>query len=257
MSNLSDIRGILFDLDGVFFVGDHAITGAAETIAHVKQRQIPCRYVTNTTTQSRDAMAQKLQAMGLAIQSHDIISTPHAALLYLRQQGFKSCHLLVADQVKPEFAEYSDDSNQPDAVIIGDIGDAWNYALLNRVFGMLMEGSQLIALHKGKFWQTSAGLHMDIGAFVAGLEYVTGKHAVIIGKPSEAFFSLAIQQLNLPTDQVLMVGDDIDSDVGGAQRSGLRGALVKTGKYRAEYAAASRIKPDWVLDSVADLVRLV
>ena len=257
MNNLDNIRGILFDLDGVFFVGDQAIAGAADVIAHVQRKQMPFRYVTNTTTQSRDTMANKLQAMGLSIQNHEIISTPYAAVLYLRQQGFKSCHLLVADEVKSEFAEYRDDTDQPDAIIIGDIGDAWHYDLLNRVFRLVMQGSQLIALHKGKFWETAEGLRMDIGAFVAGLEYVTGKQAVIIGKPSEAFFSLALQQLNLPKQQVLMVGDDIDSDVGGAQRSGLRSALVKTGKYRAGYAASSRIKPDVLLDSVADLPRFL
>ncbi|MDD2759247.1 MAG: TIGR01458 family HAD-type hydrolase [Methylomonas sp.] len=254
MACMDDISGILFDLDGVLFVGDRMIAGADTVVALVKQKQIPCRFITNTTTQSRDAIAQKLQGMGLSIQSREIISTPSAALLYLRQQGYRSCHLLVADEVKPEFEGIHESDLNPGAVVIGDIGSAWNYELLNKVFGMLMNGADLIALHKNKFWQTDEGLRMDIGAFVAGLEYVTGKQAAVIGKPSPAFFELAIRQLELPAARVVMIGDDIDSDVGGAQRAGLKGALVRTGKYRPEYAAASPIRPDYIFDSVADML---
>ena len=254
MSVLNGIRGILFDLDGVFFVGNQMIAGSDRLVAHLKQKRIPCRFVTNTTTQTRSTIAEKLQAMGLPIQSDQIISTPSAALAYMRQQAYGSCHLLVADAVKPEFNSFPCDDHHPDAVVIGDIGDAWNYQILNKVFLMLKNGAQLIALHKNKFWQTEDGLRMDIGAFVTGLEYVSDKQAVVIGKPSQAFFQLAVDQLKLPAIDVLMVGDDIDSDVGGAQRAGLKGVLVRTGKYRADYAASSPIQPDLVVDSVADLI---
>lgn len=254
MAILNGIRGILFDLDGVFYVGNQPIADADKVIAHVRRKQLPCRFVTNTTTQSRASIAQKLQALGLPIHSQEIISTPSAALMYLRQQGYSCCHLLVSDEVRHEFEDFPCSDVNPDAVVIGDIGDAWNYALINNVFKMLMGGAELIALHKNKFWQTEHGLRMDIGAFVAGLEYVTGKQATIIGKPSPAFFQLAIKQLQLPATQVVMIGDDIDSDVGGAQRAGLSGVLVRTGKFRPEYASASSIEPDWVIDSVADLI---
>lgn len=253
MASLAEVRGILFDIDGVLYVGNQMIAGADTIIAQIKQKQIPCRFITNTTTQSRDAIARKLQALGLPIQSHEIISTPSAALMYLRQQAYPSCHLLVAEAVRQEFEDFPCSELNPRAVVIGDIGSAWNYEILNKVFKMLMAGAELIALHKNKFWQTDEGLRMDIGAFVAGLEYVTGKQATIIGKPSPAFFKLAIQQLKLPASQVVMIGDDIDSDVGGAQRAGLKGVLVRTGKFRPEYAAASNIEPDAVIDSVADL----
>lgn len=256
MSKLSDIRGILFDLDGVFYIGDRAIDGVGEVIEQLQQKRIPFRFVTNTTVQSRASLAQKLQGMGLPVNAEQILSAPHAAVLYLRQRGYRSCHALVADEIKPEFAEFDARGSHPQAIIIGDIGEAWSYALLNHVFQLLMSGSQMIALHKNKFWQTLDGLHVDIGAFVAGLEYVTGQQAVVIGKPSLAFFELAVQQLGVLKQQVIMVGDDIDSDVFGAQQAGLKGVLVRTGKYREAYTAASSIKPDAVLDSVADLMLL-
>ncbi|WP_150049974.1 MULTISPECIES: TIGR01458 family HAD-type hydrolase [Methylomonas] len=257
MLAFTEVRGMLFDLDGVFFVGCEAIPGGAELLVGLKARGIPYRFVTNTTTLSRANMAVKLQAMNLPIQAEEIISAPYAALLHLRRNGYRACQLLLADQVCKEFSEFSCDSEQPQAVVIGDIGSAWSYALLNQVFQRVMAGSELIALHKGKFWQTEAGLQLDIGAFVTGLEYATGKAATVIGKPSPAFFSAALAELDLPAHQVAMVGDDIDSDVGGAQQAGLKGMLVKTGKYREAYAQASGVTPDATLASIADLRTLI
>ena len=120
---------------------------------------------------------------------------------------------------------------------------------------MVMAGAELIALHKAKYWQTQDGLQVDIGAFVAAVEYATGKEATIIGKPSPAFFQAAVQELDCPRDEIVMIGDDIDADVGGAQKCGIRGILVRTGKYRQEYVSASAITPDAVLDSIAQLPR--
>jgi HAD superfamily hydrolase (TIGR01458 family) len=120
---------------------------------------------------------------------------------------------------------------------------------------MLMDGAGLIALHKGKYWQTAEGLRVDIGAFIAGLEYVTGVDATVIGKPSPAFFQAAVNELGCSKDEIVMVGDDIDADVGGAQQCGIRGILVRTGKYRQDAVAVSSIVPDGTLDSIAHLVQ--
>ena len=94
---------------------------------------------------------------------------------------------------------------------------------------------------------------MDIGAFVAGLEYVTQKEAIVIGKPSKDFFDLAVEDMGLPVGEVVMVGDDINSDVGGAQQAGLKGVLVKTGKYREQLVRHADVPPDLVIESVAKL----
>lgn len=257
MKKTHDIHGILFDLDGVFYVGSKVIDGAYDTIHHVKERGIPYRYVTNTTTQSRDALSRKLHTLGLPIEPHEILSAPYAACVYLRQRQPRSCYFLVSEAVIDEFREFATSDTDPEVVIIGDIGRAWNYDLVNHIFHLVMGGADLIALHKGKFWQTPDGLRVDIGVFIAGLEYVTGVEATIMGKPSLAFFQSAIHELGCPKEEIVMVGDDIDADVGGAQQCGIRGFLVRTGKYRQDYVAASPILPDGVLDSIAQLVRYV
>ncbi|EPG83722.1 HAD-hyrolase-like protein [Leptospira santarosai serovar Shermani str. 1342KT] len=148
------------------------------------------------------------------------------------------------------------DSEQkaPEAVLIGDIGKEWNYKILNDIFQKVKKGARLIALHKGRYWQTKEGLMLDIGAFVSGIEYSTGVKAEIIGKPSPAFFNASLKMIATQASGTIMIGDDLDSDVGGAQACGIRGILVKTGKYRDEALKNSNILPDAIWEDIGSLI---
>lgn len=253
MNTLSSTKGILFDLDGVLYVSSSAIDGAIEAIQKIRTSGMPCRFVTNTSTLSLASLHKKIQQLGFSIPENEIISAPQAALLYLRQLQDPVCRFLLANDVKKDFAEFRQSNTEAEYIVIGDIGNAWSYDLLNEVFNCLMHGAKLIAIHKNRFWQTEYGLQMDIGGFVDGLEYASGTKAMIIGKPSKDFFQIALDHMGLQANQAAMIGDDIDADIGGAQQAGLQGILVKTGKYRKSYADLSAITPDLIIDSVAAL----
>ncbi|HEY9267933.1 MAG TPA: TIGR01458 family HAD-type hydrolase [Methylotenera sp.] len=253
MNTLSSTKGILFDLDGVLYVGSSAIVGAIDAIEKIRASGIPCRFVTNTSTLSLASLHKKIHQLGFSIPENEIISAPQAALLYLQQLQDPVCRFLLADDVKKDFAGFRQSNTEAEYIVIGDIGNAWSYDLLNEVFNCLMHGAKLIAIHKNRFWQTEHGLQMDIGGFVDGLEYASGTKAMIIGKPSKDFFQIALDHMGLQANQAAMIGDDIDADIGGAQQAGLQGILVKTGKYRKSYADISAITPDLMIDSVADL----
>lgn len=257
MTDLSCIRGILFDLDGVLYVGSQVIDGAIGAIAEIKQRGYLCCFITNTSTLSAASLHKKLTGLGFDIAEHEIVSATRAALIYLHQFDDPVCHLLLADDVKQDFQHFRQSDSKADFVIVGDIGEAWSYPLLNHVFNLLIGGAELIAIHKNRFWQTERGLQLDIGAFVSGLEYASRKQATIIGKPSPDFFKAALSELGLPPEQAAIVGDDIDSDIGGGQEAGLTGILVKTGKFRQAYAEKSPIVPDLTVPSIAELPRLL
>lgn len=250
----SDTRAFLLDLNGVFYQDNTILPGAVRVISELKSRKIPVRFVTNTSTLSRSDLSINLQKLGLSIEPVEIINPIQVAILYLQKCGYKSVHPVVADSVKSEFKAFKTDHTNPDAIIVGDIGERWNYQIMNKLFGMMVYGAELVALHRGRFWQVGTDLRLDIGAFVAGLEYAAGKEAIVIGKPSPSFFQMAISDLGVPAAQTAMIGDDIDSDVGGAQKCGLKGILVKTGKYRPELVARSGIKPDGILENVAELL---
>lgn len=253
MNTLSSTKGILFDLDGVLYVGSSAIDGAIAAIEKIRTSGLPCRFVTNTSTLSLASLHKKIHQLGFSIPENELISAPQAALLYLQQLQDPVCRFLLADDVKKDFAGFRQSNTEAEYIVIGDIGNAWSYDLLNEVFNCLMHGAKLIAIHKNRFWQTEHGLQMDIGGFVDGLEYASGTKAMIIGKPSKDFFQIALDHMGLQANQAAMIGDDIDADVGGAQQAGLQGILVKTGKYRKNYVDLSAITPDLILDSVADL----
>lgn len=252
-----DSTGIMFDLDGVFYIGDSVIPGAVETLMRLREKKIPCRFTTNTTTKSQATLMRKLNGLGLPIDEHEVFSAPRAAIQYLKKQNNPSCYLCLNEDLFQDFAEFEHTDISPDFVVIGDIDDAWDYPILNKLFRMIISGAEIIALHKGRYWHEPDGLYLDIGAFVAGLEYTTGKQATVIGKPNAAFYHLVAEDMNLPPEKLIMVGDDIVSDVGGAQNAGLRGILVKTGKYRKELVEASTVSPDAVIDSVANLPEIL
>lgn len=250
------VRGVLSDLDGVWFVGGEAVAEAGRALERIRERGLPVRFITNTTTKTQDDLAAKMKGLGFEVDAGEIIHAPRAAVLYLRTLGSPRCRLLVDDTVRPLFAEF-EESGTPDVVVVGDIGERWNYEIMNEVFAMLVDGAKLVAMHRGRYWQTEAGLTLDIGAFVAGLEYAAGVQATVAGKPSPTIFRAALDDIGLDPAEAIMVGDDIHSDIGGAQALGIAGVQVRTGKYRRGLVGASGVTPALTVDSVADLAGLL
>ena len=251
------IKGMLFDLDGVLYVGSQVIDGSIEVVNKVRASGMPCRFITNTSTLSLASLERKIKALGFDIPRHEIISAPQAALLYLSGKNDPVCRLLLADDVKQDFSALRQSDTDAQFIVIGDIGDRWSYSLLNEVFNNLMNGARLIAIHKNRFWQTENGLQMDIGGFIEALEYTSSTHAMIIGKPAPAFFQMALSSMGLAAQDVAIIGDDIDADVGGGQNAGLQGILVKTGKYRQSHAEKSNVLPYYVINSIKELPNLL
>jgi len=249
---------ILLDLDGTLYIGSQAIPGAVNALARLREQGSQLRFLTNTTTKPHAHLVAQVRAMGFDVHEHELISAPVAAILELRSLQQKlnrpvRIWPVVAEAIRADFSEFIRDEENPDFVVVGDIGDRWDLTLINQLFNVLHSGAELIALHKNRFWQTSEGLKADIGIFVAGLEYVCSKTARVMGKPNADFFQRVLDSAGVSAGQSIMVGDDIDSDVGGAQQVGIRGCLVKTGKFRQTYLEQSSVKPDLIIASIADL----
>lgn len=250
-------QAILFDIDGVLFVGNELISGAVETIEYLRGKKMPMRFLTNTTTRSHNSLVEKIIGMGLPIKPEEIFAPPRLTAHYLKQLGDVKLHLILTDDTKADFADFKIDEENPDYIVFGHYDNRWNYDLLNKLFKQIMNGSKMVALHKGRYWQTEEGLTLDIGGFVVGLEHATGEKAEVIGKPSSKFFEIALDDIGVKAEQAIMVGDDIVNDIYGAQNAGLKALLVKTGKYREEIIANSEIRPDIIINSVADLMEII
>lgn len=252
------VRGLLLDLDGVMYVGDDRVPGADDTVRWLRTTGIPHLYLTNTTSRPRSSVIAKLGRLGIPTTPDDILTPCVAAAGWLRQNGLTRPALFVpaatAQDVGGLDTTSTVDAHDADAVVVGDLGEGWDFATLNRAFRLLMAAHHppLVALGTTRYWNAPDGLRLDTGAFVAALATATGRDPVVLGKPAAAFYAAAVAQLGLPADQVAMVGDDIVTDVGGAQRAGLAGVLVRTGKYRP-HDLEGDVRPDAVLDSIADL----
>lgn len=248
---------ILFDLDGTLYIGDQAIPGAVHALHQLREYGFQLRFLTNTTTKPHAELVSQLKLLGFTLDAHELISAPVAAkfeLQFMQQKIQRPLRIwpVVAESIKTDFSEFELDDVEPDVVILGDIGDRWDLTLINKLFNVIHAGANLIALHKNRFWQTPDGLKADIGFFVAGLEYICSKNAHVMGKPNADFFQRVLDSAGVDARNTVMVGDDIDSDIGGAQLMGIRGCLVKTGKFRQSYFQQSTVQPDMVMQSVVD-----
>lgn len=245
------MKGVLFDLDGVFYVEQQLIAGGIDCLRWLNERQIPYRFVTNNTTMCRKDLTAKLRRLGLEVDEQEIMSANYAGVLLLDQRGFKRCRLVLRPAAQQDYT--TNCLQNPDAIVIGDIGNRWDYDLLNELMNQVLEGAEIIALHKGRYHQGASGLLLDSGAFVAALEHATGKQAVVVGKPNPTFFELASNTFGCNPDELLMVGDDLINDIGGAMQMGMHAVLVQTGKYRKGLVESSTIQPDGCIPSIKEL----
>jgi len=253
--------GFLLDLDGTLYTGDAAIPGAADALSGLRAHGVPFRLVTNTTSRSRRMLVDRLAGYGLAVAPEEIVTATLAGVELVRTAGYGRVAPFVpagALEDMSELALAGGTSGRPraaaDVVVLGDLGERWTFALLQEAFEQLMAGAELVALSRDRYFRQGDRLALDAGPFVAALEYAAGATAAVAGKPSPAFFAAAVRSLGLAADRsVAMVGDDLWSDVEGAHRAGLQGWLVRTGKFREEALQGTRIAPDRILSSVADL----
>ena len=257
MAELTGVRAVLLDVDGTLQEDDSALPGAVDAVARLRAAGLRVRYVTNTTRRPASAVADSLRSMGFEVEPDDLTTPAVAAARWLQREGIRRVALYLPDSATEDFTGFALQSDRPQAIVVGDLGAAWTFAKLNRAFNQLRAGARLVALHKNRAWRTGGQLVLDAGPFVAALEYAASTEAIVVGKPSRAFFELACAGLDLPPDAIAMMGDDVDSDVGGAQRAGLRGVLVRTGKFTEETLRASDVEPDAVIDDVSALPALL
>ncbi len=258
---MSSVRALLLDLDGTLYGEAGAIPGAADALAALRRRGVPLRFVTNTTRRSRRLLAERLARFGLEARPEEVVTAVMAAVAALRARGVRRVAPFVAMETLEDLAGFQLDGGKPEVVLVGDLGEAWDFETLNRAFRHLLDGAELVALQRDRYWQKGDALVLDAGPFVAALEYAAGVTASIAGKPSAAFFRTALATLEADgidgPEGVVMVGDDPWGDIEGAHGAGLQAWLVRTGKFRADLYAKSGIVADKVIASVAELPALV
>ena len=256
--NFSNIKGLLLDLEGVVYEGDKLVNGALNAINKLLSYNLKIKYLTNTTVTPRKQILKKLLKFKLSIIETDIFTPPIAANIFLKKNKISKIFLLTNQLLQEDFKEFSIDKVKPEAIILGDLYKAFNWEKLNEVFQRIHNNDILIiALHKNKYCKRENKIGLDLGPFVAALEYATSKKFILIGKPEQNFFNLAIEDMGLSKKEVLMIGDDIFADIGGAKNNSIPSIQVRTGKFQKKDETNSQLQPDYRINSIVDLPNIL
>ena len=251
------IKALLLDLDGTLYFRGAQIPNAQRTLETLRKMDFGLRFLTNTDSKTAETLQREVAAMGLAVEEEEVFSAVSAGLHFLRRHPDKRSYCLVSQELTAAFAPFLAEEGAVDYVVVGDCRDSVSYATLNTAFRHVMAGAEILALQRGRYFVSEDGYNLDTGAFVQLLEYGSGKAARVLGKPSADFFRFAIRHIGCSPEEAVVIGDDVTTDIAGARAVGALCVLVRTGKFSRKSLEASSVKPDWVVDSIADVPQLL
>lgn len=257
MNKDNKVKGVIFDIDGTLIFDNQAISGTIETISILRKAGILLRFVTNTTGSTSEKLSSKLCELGFDIQSHEIITAVTACLYFIRQTyPNRSGFLAIPDSLQPQFSEIKQTQIEPDFVVLGDLDDEFDYEILNRIFNYMRHGAQLITFHRNPYFFRDSQTWLDSGAFTIALEYASGQKAIVTGKPAPEIFEKAVISMGLNKSEVIVVGDDVTSDIQGAKNASLDWYLVGTGKFKPKHLDEYHIKKEQHIKSIRNIVNI-
>lgn len=245
------IDGMLIDISGVLYVGDDVVPGAPEALKKLRETGLPVRFLTNTTRKTCSRLVAQLERLGFQLDESEVFSAPIAARRFIEREQLRP-FLLVHPDLEQEFEGLV--TERPNSVVVGDAGETFTYERLNQAFRILLENGHLIAMGANRYFREADGYSLDMGPFVEALRYASGVEPVVVGKPSSEFFKQALRDIGVEPGDAVMVGDDLENDIGGAQSAGVRGILVRTGKYRPEDELDDKVQADAICDDFPALI---
>jgi HAD superfamily hydrolase (TIGR01450 family) len=258
---LNHIKDFFFDLDGVLSVGkeDPRYVGGREVIAKIKSEGKKTGVLTNDSTHTRAELLANLTRLGFNFGIDEILTSSFLTASYLTQRFQQASFFLVGEEglrKELEMAGHKPSESQPDAVVVG-FDRKLSYEKLDHALRVLRNGALLVGSYGGAVFMSERGPALSAGPIIKALEYGAGKRAIMIGKPSPRMFHLALRLAKMKASQAVMVGDQIETDVIGARRAGVHTILVLTGVEDRKTLAASKVKPEMVLENVDDLLNLL
>ena len=243
---MNEVEAVLVDLSGTIHIEDTAIPGAQDALQKLYNHGIKVKFVTNTTKEPIRLLHNRLTDLNFKISKSDIFTSLTAARSLIEKKKVQPL-LLLEECAKEDFQGIPTDN--PNAVVVGLAPSCFDYSHMNQAFRLLLTGAPFIAIHKARYYKKKDGLYLGPGGFVTGLEYATDTKAEVVGKPEQMFFLQAIEDLGVDPKNTVMIGDDVRDDVGGAIAAGMKGILVKTGKYLTGDEDKINPKPTFVAES--------
>src|SRR5688572_11849944 len=250
-------KGFLIDMDGVIYKGSEPIPGAVEFINSLREKGYPFLFLTNNSQRTPRDVCYKLRKLGFNVNDEDIFTCAMATARYLASRKTHGTAYVIGEGGllnELHNVGYSIVDDHPDYVIIGE-GRTIMLESVDKAINMIMNGSKLIATNLDPNCPVGNGKYRaGCGAFVAMVEFATGKQAFSVGKPSPVMMRMARKKLGLSTDQTVMIGDTMGTDILGAGSMGFTTVLTLSGVTKAEDLSQYSYQPDFVISSIKDLL---
>jgi HAD superfamily hydrolase (TIGR01458 family) len=248
-------KPLLIDLDGVLKIGNSPAPDLKEFISFIIENKIPACILSNSTLRTGEQVKDFFTSHKIELPI-PVITAFDATLSFVKK-NYKKVQVYCREYLIHHFESMIDEEN-PEAIVIGDIEDRWNYQIVNDIFRKVFAGADLVAMHKNKYWNPDGELLIDAGAFLTGIEFAAGKEAILIGKPSPLYFKAALENIDARIGNgFFMIGDDIENDIKAAQDVGGKGILIYTGKTKFPLEKNSNIKPDFEAHSLKEVIAIL
>ena len=255
------VKGILSDIDGTLYFKGAPVPGAIETVELLRKKGIKMLFFTNTDSKTPKNVYKSLIDYGFKVKEEEIFTPIIVLKEFFTDKTDVKLYLVTTEEVKEEFQEFHHvtGSEIPDYVIVGDFRDNWDVNRLNKAFRYVIKHKAILLGTQGNkyYLDVNGDPVIDSGSFVHMIANAANVKPMIFGKPTKEFFFQALKKLNLPSEDVIVIGDDIETDILGAQNANLRGILVKTGKGQYFKSSEGNIIPYCVIDSFSSLTELL
>lgn len=244
--------GFLLDMDGVIYRGSRLVSGASDFIARLRTHGIPFRFLTNNSQRARRDVVLKLRRLGIETEENEVFTCAMATARFLASQKPNGTayvigeHGLAAALHLNGYAVVDDDA---DFVVVGE-GRTLTFEMIERGVRLVEKGARLIATNPDPNCPTDQGTRPGCGAIVAMIERATGVQAFSVGKPSPVMMRAARKEIGLRTDEIIMVGDTMETDILGAVQMGYRSVLVLSGGTRKQDLKDFAYQPDLIVDHI-------
>ena len=247
--------GFLIDMDGVIYRGGHLIPGADRFINDLRRADVPFRFLTNNSQRTRRDVATRLQRLGIDVEPEHVYTCAMATARYLAsQKPGGTAYVIGEGGLLTALHEngYSVVDRDPDYVVVGE-GRTLTFEMVEAALKMILCGAKLIATNLDPNCPTESGLRPGCGATAAMLETAAGVRAFSVGKPSPVMLRGARKELGLTTDQTVVIGDTMETDILGGVQLGFKTILVLSGGTRREDLDRYAYHPDLIVNSIDEL----
>ncbi len=257
---LGNVRGVLCDIDGTLYFKGSPIPGAIDAVSELRKARIKLLFLTNTDSKSPKTVYRQLIDFGFSLEEEEIFTPISALQTFLLENRDKKIFLLASKEVEEEFQRFNlvHYDETPDYVIISDFSDNWDVNRLNTAFKYLLRGAKLFGTQGNRYCLDHKGKpQIDTGSFVRMLADAAQVPFSLFGKPSTGFFVQALNKIGLKAKECVVVGDDIESDIKGARKVGIKSVLVRTGKAKGSVSFEKSMEPFLIINSFGSLVEYI